>query len=70
MLSDLLQPDLLPHLLELGLAQRLGEDVGQLISSGDVISLDTPIFQAVPDEVILDPDVLASPMEDGVLGQS
>ena len=70
MLSDLLQPDLLPHLLELGLAQRLGEDVGQLISSGDVINLDTSIFQAVPDEVILDPDVLAPPMEDGVLGQS
>ena len=70
MLSDLLQPDLLPHLLELGLAQRLGKDVGQLISSGDVISLDTPIFQAVPDEVVLDPDVLAPPMEDGVLGQS
>mgnify|MGYP000920348146 CR=1 FL=1 len=70
MLSDLLQPDLLPHLLELGLAQRLGEDVGQLISGGNVFSLDAPVFQAIPDEVILDPDVLAPPMEDGVLGQS
>ena len=69
MLSDLLQPDLLPHLLELGLAQRLGKDVGQLISSGYVVGLDAPFFQAIPDEVVLNPDVLAPAMEDWILGQ-
>ena len=69
MLCDLLQPDLLPHLLELGLAQRLGKDVGQLNSSGYVVGLDAPFFQAIPDEVVLDPDVLAPAMEDWILGQ-
>jgi len=33
-----------------------------------VVSLDAPILQAIPDEVVLDPDVLASAMEDWVLG--
>jgi len=68
-LGDLLQSDLLPHLLEPVLAQRLGENVGQLISSANVVGLDASIFQTLPDEVILDPDVLAPVMEDWILGQ-
>jgi len=34
-----------------------------------VIGLDASIFQAAADEVVLDPDVLASLMEDWILGQ-
>ena len=49
MLSDLLQTNPSPHLLELGIAQRLGEDVCQLINSGDVVGLDAPFLHAVPD---------------------
>jgi hypothetical protein len=69
-LSDLLQTSSPPHLSELGLAQRLGEYVCQLISRGDVVGLDAPFFQAVPDEMVLDPNVLTPIMEDWVLGQS
>ena len=68
MLSDLPQSNPSPHLLELGLAQQLGEDVCQLISSGDVVGLNAPFLQAIPDEVIFDSDVLASVMEDWILG--
>ena len=68
--SDLLQPNPLPHLLELGLPQRLGEDISQLISGGNVAGLDAPILQTIPDEVVLDANVLASFMEDRILGQS
>ena len=60
-------PNPLLHLLELGLPQRLGENVSQLISSGNVAGLDAPILQAIPDEVILDANVLASFVEDRVL---
>jgi len=56
--------------LELGLAQRLGEDVCKLISGWNVFGLDASIFQAASDEVVLDPDMLAPLMEDRVLGQS
>ena len=70
MLIDLLQPNPPPHLLKFGLSQRLGEYVCKLISSRDVAGLDTSIFQAVSDEVILDSYVLAPVMEDWVLGQS
>ena len=68
-LRDLLQT-YPPHLLELGLIQRLGEYVCKLISSGDVVGLNAPVLQAVPDEVLLDPDVFAPVMEDRILGQS
>ena len=68
--DNLPQPNPLPHLLELGLAKRLGEDVCQLIGSGNVVGLDASFFQAIPDEVVLDSDVLAPVMEDWILGQS
>jgi hypothetical protein len=58
-----------PHLLKLGLAQGLGQNVGELISSGDVASLDASFFQTLSDEVILGPDVFASIMEDMILCQ-
>ena len=45
------------------------ENVGELIHGVDVVGLHTPLFQAASDEVELNPDVLASPMENGVLGQ-
>jgi hypothetical protein len=54
--------------LELGLPQRLGENIGQLISSGNVAGLDAPVLQAISDEVVLDVDVLTSLMKDRVLG--
>jgi len=57
-------------LLELGLPQQLGENVTQLISSGDMAGLDAPILQAISDEVVLDANVLAPFVEDGILGQS
>ena len=66
----MLESDPLPHLLEPSLAQRLGDNVVQLISSRNVVGLDAPILEAVPDEVVLDLDVLAPTMEDRVLGQS
>jgi len=70
MLVDLLQSNPPPHLLKLGLSQRLGEYVYKLISSRDVAGLDTSIFQAVSDEVVLDSYVLAPVMEDWVLGRA
>ena len=47
-LNYLLQPNSLPHLLELGLAQRLGENVSQLVGNGNVVGLDAPFLQTVP----------------------
>ena len=68
--ADLLQTNPLPHLLKLGLAQGLSENVCKLISGWNVFGLDASIFQAASDEVVLDPDMLAPFMEDWVLGQS
>jgi hypothetical protein len=42
--DDLLQTNPSPHLLKFGLAQRLGEDISKLISSGNMLSLDASIF--------------------------
>jgi hypothetical protein len=58
-----------PHLLKLGLAQGLGQNVGGLISSGNVVGLDASFFQTLSDEVVLGPDVLASVMQDRILCQ-
>ncbi|KAG8088467.1 hypothetical protein GUJ93_ZPchr0010g9189 [Zizania palustris] len=57
-------------LLELDPSKQLGEEVGELVLGVDVASLDAPIVQATPDEVVLDPDVLATLMEDEILRQS
>jgi len=40
-----------------------------MICGGNVVGLDAPFFQTVPNEMELSPDVLASVMEDRVLGQ-
>jgi hypothetical protein len=50
--------------------QRLGENISQLISSGNVVGLDAPVLQAISEEVVLNVDVLVSFMEDRGLGQS
>jgi hypothetical protein len=47
----------------------LGEQVCKLILGADVVRLDAPFCQAVSDEVVSHPDVLAPFMEHGVLGQ-
>ena len=47
----------------------LGEQVCKLILGVDVARLDAPFCQAVSDEVVSQPDVLAPFMEHGVLGQ-
>ena len=57
-------------LLELDPSKGLGEKVGELILGVDVAGLDAPFIQAAPDEVVLDADMLAALMEDGVLRQN
>jgi heme A synthase len=54
-------------LLKLHSPKGLGEKVCQLILGVDVAVLDAPLVQAAPNEVVLDADVLATLMEDGVL---
>jgi hypothetical protein len=56
-------------LLELDLPKGLGDEVGELVLGVDLADLDAPLIQAAFDEVVLDPDMLASLMEDGVLRQ-
>jgi hypothetical protein len=48
--------------------KELGEQVCNLILGADVARLDAPFCQAVSDEVVSHPDVLAPFMEHGVLG--
>jgi hypothetical protein len=55
-------------LKELDPPKGLGEQVYKLILGADVACLDAPFCQAVSDEVVSHPDVLASFMEHGVLG--
>jgi hypothetical protein len=47
----------------------LCENVSELVLGADVTDIHAPFFQTALDEVVLDPDVLASLVEDGVLGQ-
>jgi hypothetical protein len=56
-------------LKKLDLPKGLGEQVCKLILGADVARLDAPFCQAVSDEVVSHPDVLAPFMEHGVLGQ-
>ena len=63
-----LQANSAPHLFKFGLGQGPGQNVSELISSRNVLSLDASIFQIAADEVILDPNVLAPFMEDWILG--
>jgi hypothetical protein len=54
---------------KLDLPKGLGEPVCKLILGADVARLDAPFCQAVSDEVVSHPDVLAPFMEHEVLGQ-
>jgi hypothetical protein len=54
-------------LLELDPPKELGEKVGELMLGVDVAGLDAPLIQAAPDEVVLDADMLAVLIKDGVL---
>ena len=56
-------------LLELDPPKRLGEKVSELVLGVDVAGFDAPLIQAAPNEVVLDSDMLAALMEDGVLRQ-
>jgi hypothetical protein len=55
--------------LELDPPKGLGEKIGELVLGVDVAGLDAPLIQETFDEVVLDPDMLAALMEDGVLCQ-
>ena len=68
-LGNLSHPNSGVKLLELDLPKGLGEKVGELILGVDVAGLDAPLIQAAPNEVVLDSDMLAALMEDGVLRQ-
>jgi hypothetical protein len=57
------------RLKELDPPKGLGEQIRKLILSVDVSRLDAPFCQTVTDEVVPHPDVLASFMEHGVIGQ-
>jgi hypothetical protein len=68
-MGNLSHPNPGVKLLELDLPKGLGEEVGELVLGGDVAGLDALLIQAASDEVVLNPDMLASHMEDGVLRQ-
>ena len=67
LLLDLLNSNLGPQLCESNAPKWLGEDVPELSSSLDMLELDLSTIDAVTDEVILDVDVLAPVVVDGVL---
>jgi len=69
LLGNLNHPNPGAKLLELDPPKGLGEKVGELILGVDVAGLDAPLIQAAPNEVVLDSDMLAALMEDGVLRQ-
>jgi hypothetical protein len=66
-MGNLNHPNSGVKLLELDPPKGLGEEVGKLVLGVDVADLDAPLIQAAPDEVVLDADMLAALMEDGVL---
>jgi hypothetical protein len=55
--------------MELDPPKGHGEKVGKLVLSVEVAGLDAPLIQAAPDKVVLNADMLAALMEDGVLHQ-
>ena len=67
LLGNLNHPNPSKKLLELDPPKGLGEKVGELVL-GDVAGLDA-LIQIAPNEVVLDSDMLAALMEDGVLRQ-
>ena len=50
-------------------AERFGENISELVHGVDMAGLHAPLFQTISDEMVFDPDVLASLVEDGILGQ-
>jgi hypothetical protein len=69
LLGNLSHPNPGAKLQELDPPKGLGEKVGELVLGVDVVGLDAPLVQIVPDEVVLDADMLAALMKDGVLRQ-
>jgi hypothetical protein len=69
LLGNLNHPNLGAKLLELDPPKGLGEKVGELILGVDVVGLDALLIQTAPDKVVLDADMLAALMENGVLCQ-
>ena len=69
LLGNLSHPNPGAKLLELDPPKGLGEKVSELILGVDIAGLDASLIQAAPNEVVLDSDMLAALMEDGVLRQ-
>jgi hypothetical protein len=67
LLGNLNHPNPDAKLLNLDPPKGLGEKVGDLILGVDVGGLDAPLIQAAPNEVVLNADMLAALIEDGVL---
>jgi hypothetical protein len=67
LLGNLNHPNPDAKLLNLDPPKGLGEKVGDLILGVDVGGLDAPLIQAAPNEVVLNADMLAVLIEDGVL---
>lgn len=69
LLLDLLNSNLDPHLQETNSTKWLCEEVSQLSSGLDVLEFDASSIDTITDVVILDVDVLAPVVEDGILSQ-
>jgi hypothetical protein len=69
LVRNLDHPGLEAELQEPDSPKRLDEQVCKLVLSVDVACLDAPFLQTALDEVVAHPDVLASFIENGVLGQ-
>jgi hypothetical protein len=67
--GELDHPDPGAKLKELDSPKGLGEQIRKLVFGVDVARLEVPFLQAVSDEVVPHPDVLAPFMKNGVLCQ-
>jgi hypothetical protein len=59
-LLDFLNSHLVPQLLERDSSQGLSENIPELLSRVNILHLDPSFLDAIPDEVILRVNVLAS----------
>jgi hypothetical protein len=69
LVGELDHPDPGAKLKELDLPKGLGEQIRKLVLGVDVARLEVPFLQAVSNEVVPHPDVLASFIKNGVLCQ-
>jgi len=69
LLGNLKHPNPGAKLLKLDPSKGHDEKVDELVLGVDVASLDAPLIQAASNDVVLDADMLAAFMEDGVLCQ-